>query len=164
MLICACPPLVLPYVPPILRALVSKLRAGTPQSPHMLNASQHGPLPPAASWGSQHPTGGYTLPPPGALPGNLMVSRQQGSINLGPGMAEGGVIASVLATTGALARVAGPLLRPHVNEILPLIIDALQDPGEGPKRHVAVLTLGQVRCMSLTTNGLCRLRRRILRL
>lgn len=141
MLICACPPLVLPYVPPILRALVSKLRAAAPVPPHLLTSGPPGQPPHHAHtaapppWGGQ-PGHGYSLTPAGS--GAVM--GPPGA----PGAAEGGVIASVLATTGALARVAGPLLRPHVADILPLIIDALQDPGEGPKRHVAVLTLGQV--------------------
>lgn len=240
MLICACPPLVLPYVPPILRALVAKLRAAVnqqQQAHHVATGgSTHGPPAGRSAWQPQ----GYSLAPAGAMWHHAHVSgllpdtcrsagahqqvrhcitysyrlsimpltlgiiclahRRSSSLEspakndrhrlekrmhvvlltasahhvclirtehrqpqaadiylspgsgalMGPlgsgggtGAAEGGVIASVLATTGALARVAGPLLRPHVNDIVPLIIDALQDPGEGPKRHVAVLTLGQ---------------------
>ena len=52
---------------------------------------------------------------------------------------------SVLATTGELARVAGPGLRVHIGEVLPLIIEAIQDTSGGNKRRVAVSTLGQVR-------------------
>jgi hypothetical protein len=52
---------------------------------------------------------------------------------------------SVLATTGELARVAGPGLRVHIGEVLPLIIEAIQDTSGGNKRLVAVSTLGQVR-------------------
>ena len=61
------------------------------------------------------------------------------------GGGESGVVASVLATTGELARVAGPGLRPHIGEVLPLIIDAIQDASSGNKRVIAVECLGQVR-------------------
>ena len=60
------------------------------------------------------------------------------------GGGESGVVASVLATTGELARVAGPGLRPHIGEVLPLIIDAIQDASSCNKRVVAVECLGQV--------------------
>ena len=53
-------------------------------------------------------------------------------------------MASVLATTGELARVAGPGLRVHIGDVLPLIIEAIQDTSGGNKRLVAVSTLGQV--------------------
>ena len=53
-------------------------------------------------------------------------------------------MASVLATTGELARVAGPGLRTHIGDVLPLIIDAIQDNAGGNKRLTAVSTLGQV--------------------
>lgn len=54
------------------------------------------------------------------------------------------MVASVLATTGELARVAGPSLRAHIGEVMPLIIEAIQDSAGGHKRLVAVSTLGQV--------------------
>ncbi len=57
------------------------------------------------------------------------------------------MVASVLATTGELARVAGPGLRPHICEVLPLIIDAIQDAASGNKRVVAVECLGQARAL-----------------
>ena len=56
--------------------------------------------------------------------------------------------ASVLETTGILAHVVGPSLAAHTGDILPLILDALQDAGEGRKRDVAVLTLAQVRALA----------------
>ena len=40
--------------------------------------------------------------------------------------------------------VMGPGLRAHLEDLLSLIIDALQDAGEGRKRDVAVLTMAQV--------------------
>ena len=55
------------------------------------------------------------------------------------------MVASVLATTGELARVAGPGLRAHIGDVLPLIIEAIQDSAGGNKRLTAVSTLGQVR-------------------
>ena len=54
------------------------------------------------------------------------------------------MVASVLATTGELARVAGPGLRTHIGDVLPLIIEAIQDGAGGNKRLTAVSTLGQV--------------------
>lgn len=60
------------------------------------------------------------------------------------GGGESGVVASVLATTGELARVAGPGLRTHIGDVLPLIIEAIQDSTGGNKRLTAVSTLGQV--------------------
>ncbi len=51
---------------------------------------------------------------------------------------------AVLTTLGELATVAGTQLRADVPEILPLVIDAIQDGGSPAKRLVAVGTLGQV--------------------
>ena len=51
---------------------------------------------------------------------------------------------AVLMTMGELATVAGTQLRADVPEILPLVIDAIQDGGSQTKRLVAVSTLGQV--------------------
>ena len=68
--------------------------------------------------------------------------------------------ASVLETTGILAHVVGPSLAAHTGDILPLILDALQDAGEGRKRDVAVLTLAQVRkpgCEMLGDSARCHL-------
>ncbi len=52
--------------------------------------------------------------------------------------------ASVLATVGELAAVAGPALRPHMAGLLPLIIDAVQDPSASALRATGVVTLSQV--------------------
>jgi len=52
-------------------------------------------------------------------------------------------MARVLETLGELARVSGLGLRPHVPEILPLVIDALND-ASNSKKAVAITTLGQV--------------------
>lgn len=58
---------------------------------------------------------------------------------------EDGFEVAVLVTMGELAVVAGTALRTDVPEILPLVIDAIQDGGSQAKRLVAVSTLGQVR-------------------
>lgn len=58
---------------------------------------------------------------------------------------EEGFEVAVLMTLGELATVAGAQLRADVPEILPLVIDAIQDGGSPTKRLVAVGTLGQVR-------------------
>jgi len=63
------------------------------------------------------------------------------------------VVASVLLTVGELAKVAGPSLRPHIGDLLPLIIDAVVDPAASHKRNVAVVTLGQVWAMTLATKS-----------
>lgn len=54
---------------------------------------------------------------------------------------------AVLMTLGELATVAGAQLRADVPEILPLVIDAIQDGSSPTKRLVAVGTLGQVRAV-----------------
>lgn len=53
------------------------------------------------------------------------------------------MLARVLETLGELAKVAGVSLRPHVPEILPLVIEALND-ASNTKKAVAINTLGQV--------------------
>jgi FKBP12-rapamycin complex-associated protein len=57
---------------------------------------------------------------------------------------EEGFEVAVLMTLGELATVAGSQLRADVPEILPLVIDAIQDGSSPTKRLVAVGTLGQV--------------------
>ena len=105
-LIHSAPRLIMPYVGPILKALVSKLRSAS--MPLIIHPSPH---------------------------------MQKGAVQ---GGGETGVMASVLATTGELARVAGANLRPHIGDILPLIIDAIGHPSGANKSIVAVVTLGQV--------------------
>ena len=55
-------------------------------------------------------------------------------------------MARVLETLGELARVAGLALQAHVSEILPLVIEALND-ASNSKKAVAITTLGQVACL-----------------
>lgn len=58
--------------------------------------------------------------------------------------ANNGVVTGVLATIGELARVGGFAMRQYLNELMPLIVDALMDGAAVVKREVAVSTLGQV--------------------
>nr|ABB13529.1 target of rapamycin kinase [Chlamydomonas reinhardtii] len=81
-LITAAARLIMPYVSPIQKALVSKLRGGS-----------------------------------------------------GPGI-------TVLSTLGALAEVSGTTFRPFISEVMPLVIEAIQDNSDGRRRVVAVKTLG----------------------
>ncbi|XP_024523697.1 serine/threonine-protein kinase TOR, partial [Selaginella moellendorffii] len=55
-----------------------------------------------------------------------------------------GVVSGVMATVGELARVAGCAIRPHIKDLMPLIVDALRDTSAASKRDVAVRTLGQL--------------------
>ncbi|CAG8699893.1 7091_t:CDS:2, partial [Ambispora leptoticha] len=54
------------------------------------------------------------------------------------------VASSVLAALGELARVGGEDLIPFLDDLMPLIIDALQDQGSITKRDAALKTLGQL--------------------
>jgi FKBP12-rapamycin complex-associated protein len=54
------------------------------------------------------------------------------------------VASCVLATLGELAIVGGEDMRPHISQLLPLIIDTLQDQSSVVKREVALRTLGQL--------------------
>eukprot|EP00850_Spirogloea_muscicola_P011604 SM000072S21238 [mRNA] locus=s72:583526:601430:+ [translate_table: standard] len=95
-LIRACTRLVQPYISPILKVLVAKLREGSASS-----------------------TGGS-------------------------GSGTSSVVASILATIGDLARVGGRAMRPYLGQLMPLIVEALQDGGAIGKREIAVTTLGLV--------------------
>ncbi|KAK8942075.1 Serine/threonine-protein kinase TOR [Platanthera guangdongensis] len=85
-----CERLVLPYIAPIHKALVIRLREGT-------------------------------------------------GIN-----ANNAIVTGVLATVGELAKVGGFALRKYLNDLMPLIVDALLDGASFNKREVALATLGQV--------------------
>ncbi|CAG8540856.1 14593_t:CDS:10, partial [Acaulospora colombiana] len=54
------------------------------------------------------------------------------------------VASSVLAALGELARVGGEDLIPYLDELMPLIIDSLQDQSSIVKRDAALKTLGQL--------------------
>lgn len=91
---------------------------------------------------------------PGSDPGIAQMRCILSASGGGVGAAAAGeaeVAASVLATIGHLATVAGPALRPHMGGLLPLIIDAVQDPSASVLRIKGVVTLSQVlaRCVAL---------------
>eukprot|EP01117_Protostelium_nocturnum_P014316 TRINITY_DN5444_c0_g1_i3.p1 TRINITY_DN5444_c0_g1~~TRINITY_DN5444_c0_g1_i3.p1 ORF type:complete len:2209 (+),score=787.54 TRINITY_DN5444_c0_g1_i3:161-6787(+) len=54
------------------------------------------------------------------------------------------VSSSALSTVGTLASVTSEYLKSHLNELLPLIIETLQDQSSPSKREVAIKTLGQL--------------------
>jgi FKBP12-rapamycin complex-associated protein len=54
------------------------------------------------------------------------------------------VASCVLATLGELATVGGADMTPHIPQLLPLIIETLQDQSSAVKREVALRTLGQL--------------------
>ncbi|CAN6449978.1 unnamed protein product [Victoria cruziana] len=58
--------------------------------------------------------------------------------------ANNGVVTGVLATVGELSRVGGFAMRRYLDQLMPLIVDALLDGAAVVKRRVAVATLGQV--------------------
>ncbi|KAF9435486.1 phosphatidylinositol kinase- protein kinase tor1 [Entomortierella beljakovae] len=55
-----------------------------------------------------------------------------------------GVVSSILAALGELARVGGEDLLPFMDQLMPLIIDTLQDQSSSTKRGAALKTLGQL--------------------
>ncbi|KXS11006.1 FAT-domain-containing protein [Gonapodya prolifera JEL478] len=55
-----------------------------------------------------------------------------------------GVASQILAALGELAQVGGEDLRPYLDELLPIIIETLQDQSSASKREVALRTLGQL--------------------
>ncbi|KAF9968548.1 phosphatidylinositol kinase- protein kinase tor1, partial [Modicella reniformis] len=55
-----------------------------------------------------------------------------------------GVVSSILAALGELARVGGEDLLPFMDQLMPLIIDTLQDQSSPTKRGAALKTLGQL--------------------
>lgn len=55
-----------------------------------------------------------------------------------------GVVISVLAAVGEQAQVSGVEMKKWVNELMPIILDMLQDSSSLPKREVALWSLGQL--------------------
>ncbi|EFJ44271.1 target of rapamycin, growth-regulatory PI3K-like protein kinase [Volvox carteri f. nagariensis] len=51
-------------------------------------------------------------------------------------------LGTVLSTLGALAEVSGTNFRPFISEVVPLVIEAIQDNSDARRRVVAVKTLG----------------------
>ncbi|RKP27125.1 armadillo-type protein [Syncephalis pseudoplumigaleata] len=55
-----------------------------------------------------------------------------------------GVVAAVLGAIGQLAEVGGEDMQPYLAELMPIILEALQDQSASAKRHAALHTLGQL--------------------
>lgn len=55
-----------------------------------------------------------------------------------------GVASSVLGALGELATVGGEDMIPYIPQLMPIIIDTLQDQGSSSKREAALRTLGQL--------------------
>ncbi|EWC44191.1 phosphatidylinositol 3-kinase tor2 [Drechslerella stenobrocha 248] len=55
-----------------------------------------------------------------------------------------GVASSVLGALGELATVGGEDMAPYIPQLMPIIIDTLQDQGSSSKREAALRTLGQL--------------------
>ncbi|KAK3265871.1 hypothetical protein CYMTET_25479 [Cymbomonas tetramitiformis] len=121
-LIQSCPRLILPYVAPVLKALVAKLRSST-------GSTATGPAQGGSATASTSLT--HHAHQPQASEQRAAAERRFLQV-------------SVLATIGALAQVSGATMRPYVRELLPLLLDALRDGGAAGKRQVAVSTLGQL--------------------
>ncbi|GIL44136.1 hypothetical protein Vafri_1666 [Volvox africanus] len=156
-LIVSAAKLIMPYVSPIQKALVGKLR-GT--GPGIL------PTGPGASI-SLSSTSGPVQAPLGSVPNSSSVlgsTLLAGTKDVAPGTGTTGgvsgavsktkspmhrdvaneinVIKTVLSTLGALAEVSGTNFRPFISEVMPLVIEAIQDNADARRRVVAVKTLG----------------------
>ncbi|KAG2491268.1 hypothetical protein HYH03_010473, partial [Edaphochlamys debaryana] len=153
--------LIMPYVSPIHKALVCKLR-GT--GPGILPSGLGGALvlsAVASSAGPGAPLGSVPSAASSVLGSTLIVAKGPeggGGGGGGGGVSGGGpkaktsqhrdlvnennVIKTVLSTLGALAEVSGTSFRPFISEVMPLVIDAIQDNSDGRRRVVAVRTLG----------------------
>ncbi|GLC61314.1 hypothetical protein PLESTB_001742500 [Pleodorina starrii] len=157
-LITSAAKLIMPYVSPIQKALVGKLR-GT--GPGILPTGLGGAIPLGSSSGAvQAPLGSVTSAASSVLGSTLMSSNKDVVAGGGPGggvsggaskaksamhrdlVNENNVIKTVLSTLGALAEVSGTNFRPFISEVVPLVIEAIQDNSDGRRRVVAVKTLG----------------------
>eukprot|EP00879_Flechtneria_rotunda_P007003 GHRR01007352.1.p1 GENE.GHRR01007352.1~~GHRR01007352.1.p1 ORF type:complete len:2075 (+),score=775.15 GHRR01007352.1:2-6226(+) len=132
-LINSAPQLIMPYVSPIQKALVAKLK-GSSSTAVVAASTSTG----TAVLGSSNNTGNNS---------GTGGSAALGKDGKGAVSAEANVITSVLATLGALALQAGTSFKPYVAEVMPLVIEAIQDVGTPSKRRAAVITLGQI-CQS----------------
>uniref|UniRef100_A0A7S3R516 Serine/threonine-protein kinase TOR n=1 Tax=Dunaliella tertiolecta TaxID=3047 RepID=A0A7S3R516_DUNTE len=151
-LITAAPSLILPYVSPIHKSLVAKLRgvsggamsgaATVASTSTMLAQQQH----------SRHVrthSGAMLLGAQGALAKDgsaktLAGTAMKGARGEPAASTEVGVARTVLATIGQLAVVSGCSFKPYVSDVLPLVIEAIQDAATPDKRIVAVTALGQI--------------------
>lgn len=144
---CPCPPH--PSVSSW-QALVAKLRGGSlssaaavPAPPSVALVAAVAATPSSSGTPGTMATAGSSsllLAPGGPLTGPLTKEPKQGG-------AEVAVMRSVLATLGQLAAVSGAAFKPHVSEVMPLVIEAIQDASNPRKRLTAVRCLGQI-CQS----------------
>ncbi|PNW79096.1 hypothetical protein CHLRE_09g400553v5 [Chlamydomonas reinhardtii] len=167
-LITAAARLIMPYVSPIQKALVSKLRGGS--GPGILPTGLGGALPLGPAGSSNTAALGSVPSAAGSVLGGSTLllgggggkelgggggglSGISGGVGGGGGKAkaaalqrdlvnENNVIKTVLSTLGALAEVSGTTFRPFISEVMPLVIEAIQDNSDGRRRVVAVKTLG----------------------
>ena len=156
----SCTRLVLPYVGPMLKALVAKLRDGANISGRLRSSGGGAGANGGAGGGSARGVTGSAVGIVGvgggkdkggaSTSGSLLGSSAVGfrGLALGQGVsarAGPGVVAATLGTVGELARVSGPILQPYVSELLPLVIGALRGDGDAAgTRDAAVATLGQL--------------------
>uniref|UniRef100_A0A7R9YR22 Serine/threonine-protein kinase TOR n=1 Tax=Chlamydomonas euryale TaxID=1486919 RepID=A0A7R9YR22_9CHLO len=122
-LIGAAPKLILPYVSPIQKALVARLR-------DVLSAGAGPAINQAVN----------------QVIKDIKEDRKpaERKPKEGPGGSDNGVARAVMSTLGQLATVAQSQFRPYVSEVTPLVIEALQDASSSSTRLVAVRTLGQI--------------------
>ncbi|GIL87381.1 hypothetical protein Vretimale_1690 [Volvox reticuliferus] len=156
-LIISAAKLIMPYVSPIQKALVGKLR-GTGSA--ILPTGLGGAIPLSSTSGAVQAPLGSVSNSSSVLAGTLLGSNKDvaaGTVTTG-GVSgavsktksamhrdlvnENNVIKTVLSTLGALAEVSGTNFRPFICEVMPLVIEAIQDNADGRRRVVAVKTLG----------------------
>ena len=70
-----------------------------------------------------------------------LVAKLKGQGTPGSGGGSAGVTVAILSTVGDLAEVGRTAMLPHMKELLPLVIESLQDGSASDRRAVAVTTL-----------------------
>ncbi|GAX78992.1 hypothetical protein CEUSTIGMA_g6432.t1 [Chlamydomonas eustigma] len=143
-LITSAPKLVMPYVSPIHKALVSRLKGVLASTSLAVGQLVNG------AGGNVQQQGG-SHGPAASKDHEAVTSNMSNKGNGGVGMRDipnnandSGVATTVLSTIGQLAVVAQIQFRPYVSEVIPLVIEAIQDNSSSSKRIVAVKTLGQI--------------------
>lgn len=112
----AAPRLILPYVAPVMKALISKLKEGV-----------------------------NTLPQAQSLPiQSTSMTNMIFSTSSSAPIGNSGLQIEVLQCVGYVASVGGTVLSSYIHAILPLVIAALRDSSAAGKREVAVVALGKI--------------------
>lgn len=149
-LIASAPKLIMPYISTIQKALTAKLKATVPSLSNgtvgfATLPGTPGPFPTLGSTAGG-PAGGNPLTPSGpSTPLAVQpITTGPNTLTIKDGKGGDSFLKCVLATLGQLSQVAGINLRPYVHEIMPLIIDSIQDGANHRKRVVAVRALGQL--------------------